>query len=409
MGFFVSTRIVAQYLGPSQYGQLVFIYSHIALLGSLVLFGMDSILVRELCRSRFSRSDLLGTATWLRLGLSLGVYMGYGLLILAWGGEDKLLYLLVALTLFAKPIEYICRDIFEAEVNNHYISWVVLSGFILAAGFNVMAVLNQADLEVFVMIFMGQFTWITLLLWIFIQLQGKFARRDWNWNKKVAMSLVRDSFPLWLAAFGALIYLKIDIFFLSGFRDSYEVGVYGAASRFGELFAFVPSISVMILMPKFVILWERFKENEGYEKQLKLIYGAAAWGGLGLGLFFYIFSSYLIQIIFGSEFELAGRVLQIQALAILPIFMGIVRNRMLIVEGKQYYLFACEMTGAGLNIILNLLWIPTWGVMGAAWATVISYSIGYWGSSYLWKSVQCHGCHQLKGFYYGIKALKSWR
>jgi O-antigen/teichoic acid export membrane protein len=35
------------------------------------------------------------------------------------------------------------------------------------------------------------------------------------------------------------------------------------------------------------------------------------------------------------------------------------------------------LVGAAANVILNLLWIPIWGVMGSAWATLVSFAVTF--------------------------------
>ena len=46
-----------------------------------------------------------------------------------------------------------------------------------------------------------------------------------------------------------------------------------------------------------------------------------------------------------------------------------------IAKGLQRFVLIGTSVGAMINIILNIILIPRWGPLGAAWATVISYNL----------------------------------
>ena len=52
--------------------------------------------------------------------------------------------------------------------------------------------------------------------------------------------------------------------------------------------------------------------------------------------------------------------------------MGAVRDVWILAVGKQKYLWRVNLCGAAMNIILNFVFIPLWGEIGAAVASVIT-------------------------------------
>jgi Na+-driven multidrug efflux pump len=70
------------------------------------------------------------------------------------------------------------------------------------------------------------------------------------------------------------------------------------------------------------------------------------------------------------------------------VFFGYVANKVLIIEGLSKIILFKEGLGAILNISLNLILIPNFGIMGAAYATVISYSIAFVFSLVLFKKTR---------------------
>jgi O-antigen/teichoic acid export membrane protein len=83
-------------------------------------------------------------------------------------------------------------------------------------------------------------------------------------------------------------------------------------------------------------------------------------------------SSAVIVLLFGADYYLAGAVLAVHIWAAVFVFLGVASEKWFIIENRQ--ILSLQRTGAGafVNIGLNLILIPAFGLLGAAWATVIS-------------------------------------
>ena len=66
IAFFV-TAIVARYLGPQNYGTLMYAVSFVSLFSFIATLGIDQILYREILKNPEKESELLGTTLLLRL------------------------------------------------------------------------------------------------------------------------------------------------------------------------------------------------------------------------------------------------------------------------------------------------------------------------------------------------------
>jgi O-antigen/teichoic acid export membrane protein len=88
-----------------------------------------------------------------------------------------------------------------------------------------------------------------------------------------------------------------------------------------------------------------------------------------------IFSSDIINIIFGNEFQSAAPVLTIYIWAGVAVFLGVASSQYLITENFTKLSFFRTLIGMVINVILNLVLIPKYGIIGAAYATLISYSV----------------------------------
>jgi O-antigen/teichoic acid export membrane protein len=83
----------------------------------------------------------------------------------------------------------------------------------------------------------------------------------------------------------------------------------------------------------------------------------------------------LINIIFGNEFSDGIPALRIYAWSIIGTFLGQYVINILFTEDQKSILVVTNVIPALINVVLNLWLIPIYGISGAAYATVIAYSI----------------------------------
>jgi O-antigen/teichoic acid export membrane protein len=97
-----------------------------------------------------------------------------------------------------------------------------------------------------------------------------------------------------------------------------------------------------------------------------------AWAGLLIGIYGVAYAEVGITFIFGAQFQEAGRVFQVLVWLIpLALMSGHFRYT-LIGYNRQKLEFYSALVGAAVTVILNLILVPRLGMMGAAWALVLS-------------------------------------
>ncbi|MEZ5653236.1 MAG: polysaccharide biosynthesis C-terminal domain-containing protein [Burkholderiaceae bacterium] len=82
----------------------------------------------------------------------------------------------------------------------------------------------------------------------------------------------------------------------------------------------------------------------------------------------------LIGVLFGEAFVAPG--IQVMPIAALGVFVGCLCPYLLDMayqlSGRTKYLIVSPIVGTVLNVGLNWIWIPMFGIVGAAWATLVS-------------------------------------
>ena len=105
---------------------------------------------------------------------------------------------------------------------------------------------------------------------------------------------------------------------------------------------------------------------------------------LALAIVVQIAAGPLVNLLFGERFSASTSVLQIHIWAGIFVFMRALLNRWLTAEDLLKSSLVTQLAGAAMNVGLNLVLIPTYGAVGAAVATVISYATASWLALFLW-------------------------
>jgi O-antigen/teichoic acid export membrane protein len=101
------------------------------------------------------------------------------------------------------------------------------------------------------------------------------------------------------------------------------------------------------------------------------------WLGILIVLPLWYFSDFIILTLFGNAFTDAIGVFEITIFILLLIFIASVHGKWLLSEGLQRYSLFYSITGVIANIVANLYFIPKYGIVGAAYGTVLAQTVPY--------------------------------
>ncbi len=201
--------------------------------------------------------------------------------------------------------------------------------------------------------------------------------------------ILQISLPLMFAQSVQFIMAWTDKLMLGNMMSAEQVGVYFTAfklSMFG-------SISLMainsIASPKFAEIYAKndlLELKKVVQQSTKIIF----WSTLPLIIFFFIFPEFLLGI-FGSEFKAGVTAFVYLSIGkLISAFSGSVGN-LLQMTGRQVTFMNILFFGAIINVVLNLLLIPLYGINGAALASMISLSS--------WNLIMVYFAKREYGFY----------
>jgi len=222
----------------------------------------------------------------------------------------------------------------------------------------------------------GNFTgtlcvYVALLAYRREQLGLQFDRSLYRAMEKFGLPLVPSALFLWATNFS-------DRFFLVKLVDTNEVGLYSIGVRIGS--------AIVLLLAAFRTAWPAFAYSIEDDREARRTYGfvltyllfVACWLALGLGLL----SPWLVRLLTTPQFYEGSRVVAPLSFAwalfagYIVIAIGIGRAR------RTQFNWVVTGAGAAVNVGLNLILIPPYGMMGAAVATIAAYATMFVGMTW---------------------------
>lgn len=200
-------------------------------------------------------------------------------------------------------------------------------------------------------------------------LSRKYIRIPLGWDKALIKSILRRAWPLAVAIILNLIYFKIDALMLSKMKGEYAVAVYSIAYKVLEVTIIVPSLILGLILP--FLAQYAFRKQKEYKKTFEQTLFAIITLSLPIVLGGIILAQPIIALLSTNKFPEAAPVLQLLMIACGIIFFGNLFNHGIIALGKQKTITWVYGAGAALSIIANLIAIPHYSYIGAAFTTII--------------------------------------
>jgi len=370
VGLFVGIW-VARYLGPEQFGLLRYSQSFVGLFAAIATLGLNAIVIRELVKNSDQKDELMGTAFMLQVIGALIV-----LVILSFAvnftsndfSTNVLVFIIASATLFQSfnVIDFY----FQSKVLSKFVVFANTITLLISSILKVILILNDAPIVAFALMVLFDSIVLALGLIYFFAKKNDLSIKKWSFNKGLAVSLLKDSWPLILTGIAISINLNIDQVMIKEFLGSESVGFYAAAMTIAMAFGMVPHMVTQSIFPSFVATHENNKEIflERISKAYKILF----YISLSFAIFVFLFSDYLILYTYGVEYKMSIDVLNFTIIAVLFNAIGAVNSMYFKVKNMQKKMMNRQWINVCVNITLNFFLIQKFGILGAVYATIIA-------------------------------------
>jgi O-antigen/teichoic acid export membrane protein len=405
VSFFV-TVVVARYLGPEEFGLFSYAISVSSLFAAAGHMGLSGLVVREVVKRPDERGTTLGTTLGLKL---IGMGGGYLLLLLYAGlyeGISSIEFVLLATAgavLLLRPFD-IVDFWFQAFVQARYVSFARISGLLISSALKVSCVFLGASVIYFVAANVIQALVVAAMLLVLYSAKSSVKFSEWNFSWTRAKELFGQGWMVYLGSIFAVIYLKVDQVMLRWFEGSESVGIYAVAAQFSEAWYFVPAAIVTSVFPKLMKLREQSQKE--FDRRFQQLLDLLLILALTIALIMTFASEFLVTTFFGEHYLESADILVIHIWAALFIFMRAAFSKWILIENVLVFSLITQGLGSGANVILNYFLIPEYGVTGAAFATLISYSFASFFSLALYPKTRPVFFMMVKSFLFAFRYAK---
>ena len=371
VGLFIGIWI-ARYLGPEQFGLLSYAGAFVGLFTAIATLGLDSIVIRELVKDENQRDLLLGTAFRLKLIGAFAVlfFLAVALSLTSTDLQSKALIFIIGSTPIFQSFNVIDMY-FQSKVLSKYVVYANLISLSISSVIKIFLILTEAPLIDFAFVILID-SLVLALGFIFFYHHNRLSLSTWKFNKQTAIFLLKSSWPLILSGIVVAVYTKIDQVMIKDILGNDAVGQYAAAVRLSEAWYFIPTVVATSLFPAII---NAQQNKELYYIRLQKLYDLMVWMAIAIALPLTFLSTWIVAFLYGDAYQQASEVLVVHIWAGVFVFLGVASGKWFILENLQKLAFYRTFFGMLINVILNLLWIKDFGIIGAAYATLISYGV----------------------------------
>ena len=405
VGFFV-TVLVARYLGPEDFGLYSYAISVAAIFSAAGHMGLSGLVVREIVKRPDDRGETLGTTLSLKfIGMGVGyvVLLAYAALYEGISSPEFIMLAIAGAALLFSPFE-VFGYWFQAFVKAKYVTYSRLIALVASSGLKISFVFLGAGVIYFVGANLAQAAVVFLAFVFFYKATSTLKLSEWSFSWARAKELFSQGWLVYLGSIFAVVNLKVDQVMLKWFEGADSVGIYAVAAQLSEAWYFVPAAIVTSFFPKLIKLRDENSLEFGrrFQQLLDLLFVLA----LVVALVMTLASEFVILLFFGEHYLESADVLVIHVWAALFIFMRAAFSKWILIENALVFSLLTQGAGALLNVALNYFMIPKYGVIGAAYATLLSYAFASFFSLALYPKTRPVFFMMVKSFLFVFRYIK---
>ena len=359
----VFTVLLTRRLGSVGYGEYAFLAATIVIGNMLTTFGTDMFLMREIAaKGDFSH---LPAALLLQLGLS-ALFVGFtfpvATLFPNLSASAVLAVKIYSLALF--PLSFFTVFTSALRGMQRMQTYAMLSLATISMQVVVLVVLPVGDL-------VSLAAWL-LIIQIFVTfLAGVFCSylipdfwHIWHISKRAVQTLFYASAPIALLAILGVLYQKLNIYMLSAFTGAAMTGWFSAALRAVEASKTVHISIFTALYP--AMARSRSDSKDTFRSAWVLLLIGAALIAITLSLL----AAPLVNLLFGLAFAPAIPALRILAWMLVPYTINTYLTLSFVANRREQNVVLALLASLLALIVMSLVWIPRFGLVGAAWAAL---------------------------------------
>ncbi len=380
---FILLPLYSNLISPDEFGIYILIMAAYSIIAVFYQGGIQTGFTKfyleenDLSKRKKIFSDVISVI--LMVGFLLSIILSFFHLELSkliTGNEDYSLLVLIAIwMLFFDTIFFYFQNLLRTQEKAKLASFFTILNGIINFSLNIYFVyfLQKGIYGIVISQFIANLISVVLLV--------KNIRTNFSFSvdKIILKKILVFSFPLFLAGLFSTFVDFADRFFIDFYLDKNSVGVYSFAYRI--------ALIVNVFVISFRTAWTPFAINLYHKNDYEIIYGRSLIKLLALLCLIFLSVSLFANDLF--ELKILGKNVfnkeYFDGVKIIPVIIISYSFNALIsfysiypyVKSKSSYFLYTDLISFIVNLILNIILIPKFGMMGAAIATMISFISGF--------------------------------
>lgn len=389
---YVLLWVAARSLGRADFGDFTFALSVGLMLAQVADFGLQLFVQRELARltipgavappyftDEAAAGRLVGGGLSIKAVLAM-VALGLmvGLVLIEPVGNKGALLLVGVSAILGTMLEYLSYC-FRALRRLQYEAMAAIVGravnLLLGVG------LIIAGAGVWGLAVAGNLAMLAAIVFSYTRLTG-YVRPSWRPDWGYWREALGQPTAIGVGVVFSIISFRVDNLLIPpilGPRQASEaLGLYNVAYKLFEPSQVLPGVLLAATFPLMARVGQGSQGSgigdQGSVRELRQLLGQNVrillMLGIGVSLGMMAFASPVLQVLYGGEYGPSAPVLQVLALACLPMYLNYLLTHVLIAMDRPRLFAYFTLLALFVNVLANLALIPTLGIVGAAWATV---------------------------------------
>ncbi|MCV9878014.1 flippase [Brenneria izbisi] len=369
---FLFFSLVSQKLTIYDFGMFSLSQTIMSLLIGVVSFGFDNVLIKEFSISK-KTNEIFSTSIFFRFALSLLVISGFSVFLIysEYQAIYKYVFIISSLSIIFQ-VQTIYYSYYQAISKSSVITKTSIIALLISSIIKISFIYYELGIFYYALSFFLDYLFSFLLIYIVSKKEGILLKIKF-FDILILKNLLKQSFPIFISTLIVMIYTRIDQFMIAKMLGVEEVAKFNVAVRISDAYMFIPMAIAASFFPMVA--------NNCDKKNIQQYFHVTHFFTFFSGAFVVCLTPWMISYFFGERYYDAIHVIYIIVIANVISSLGTVSSNILIIRNIAYLRVYRALYGLGINVILNIIFIPKYGIIGAAYSSLISQIVAAWISN----------------------------
>lgn len=372
---FILFAIISRVLGTKDFGILSYSQTLVTMFLCIAGLGFDNILINRFAKSKSISEDeiLLATAIISRIIISslLIIILLIAFSLFAYPLKNSLIILISSVGLiFQSQNTYF--SYYQAKSKYLFITKCSIVALVISSAFKIYLLLIKASVYWYAISYTIDFAISFILIMIFSQI-SQIKVKFINFDSKVLAELLIQSWPIIISSILVVMYTRLDQIMIMNMLGEEAVGVFNVAIRISEFYIFIPTALATSFYPMIA-------QNDD-AKAIRFYFDIVFVSSALIAIVVIIASYFMIPVLFGTEYIKSFNILCVVIFSTVFAMLGAACTNVMIIRNLTYMRLVRAAIGLSINYMLNIYLIPRHGIIGAAYASLVSQVFAAWISN----------------------------